>query len=73
MKDDDWNDLADDDPGELDNEDWVVLPPEERRLLPAFKILYGPAGAVRADLARAHRQMNIAAAVSKRPSDPRRN
>jgi hypothetical protein len=73
VNDEDWKDLADDDPGELGDEEWVVVPPEERGLLPAFKVLYGPAGAVRVDLERARRQMNIAAAVSKRPGDPRRN
>ena len=81
MNDEEWKDhLADDEGSDLGEEyEFVVVPPSERRArseeypLPLFKVLYGPVGAVRVDLARARRQMNIAAASSKRPSDPRRN
>jgi hypothetical protein len=73
LSDDAWSDLGEDD-------DFVVLPQWQRgkpsgehKPLPAFKVLYGPVNAVRADLTRARRQMNIAAASSRRPSDPRRN
>lgn len=81
MNDEDWKDhLADDEWSDLGDDEFVVLPPEQRRKpsdryqpLPLFKVLYGPVGAIRVDLARARRQMNIAAASSRRPSDPRRN
>ncbi|HEY7629119.1 MAG TPA: hypothetical protein VH817_00365 [Thermoleophilaceae bacterium] len=82
MNDEEWKDhLADDEWSDLGEDDeFVVVPPWARprasdsyRPLPLFKVLYGPVGAVRSDLARARRQMNIAAASSKRPSDPRRN
>jgi hypothetical protein len=38
-----------------------------------FKVVYGPAGVVHADLARAKHQMNIMAQMSKRLGDPRLN
>jgi hypothetical protein len=77
----DWKDhLSDDEWSDLGDDEFVVLPPWQRRNpsdsyrpLPPFKVLYGPVGVVRVDLERARRQMNIAAASSKRPSDPRRN
>jgi hypothetical protein len=81
VNEDDWKELADDEGGDTPDDVFVVRPREERPdepptgagALPVFKVLYGPAGVVRADLGRAHRQMNIMAAMSKRPTDPRRN
>jgi hypothetical protein len=77
VNEDNWKDLADDDGGDAPEDVFVVRPREDRPdgtarrgALPVFKVLYGPAGVVRADLARAHRQMNIMAAMSKRPPDP---
>jgi hypothetical protein len=68
VNDDCWkDDLSDEDLGEVGEDEYVVLPQ------PPFKVIYGPAGAVRTDLERAHRQMNMAAATSKRPGDPRDN
>lgn len=80
MNEDDWKDLADDEWGDSPDDTFVVGPSAERpdgsgesSALPVFRVLYGPAGAVRADLARAHRQMNLIAAVSLRPREPRHN
>ncbi|HEY1594513.1 MAG TPA: hypothetical protein VGF74_03880 [Thermoleophilaceae bacterium] len=80
MNEDDWKDLTDDDASDPPDDVFVVRPqdarpdaPGGRAALPVFKVLYGPAGVVCADLGRAHRQMNIMAAMSKRPPDPRSN
>ncbi len=85
MNEDEWRELAGDDSGESSDDIFVVRPREERPetpegeaagargALPVFKVLYGPAGVVRTDLARAHRQMNIMAAMSRRPADPTAN
>jgi hypothetical protein len=61
VNEDEWKDLTGDDEHELAG------------LQPVFKVVYGPAGVVHADLARAKHQMNIMAQMSKRLGDPRLN
>jgi len=41
--------------------------------MPAYEVLYGPAGAVVADLSRARLEMSIVAHAGRRPSDPELN